>query len=133
VLDASVAISWFFEDERDRESIAMAKAVSKNGAIVPALFRWEVQNALVVAVRRKRLSFDHVADHLRALDELGLQIDGFVSTSSFATGLGLVQRFALTAYDAAYLELAVRRSSPIMTRDDKLMSAATDLDVLWKA
>ncbi len=110
----------------------MAEAVSKHGAHVPALFRWEVQNALVTAVRRKRLSFDQVAGHLRAIDELGLQVDSFVLRSPFTTGLGLAQRFALTAYDAAYLELAVRRSSPIMTRDEKLMSAATDLDVLWK-
>lgn len=110
----------------------MAKAVSKHGALVPALFRWDVQNVLVMAVRRKRLSFDHVADHLHAIDELGLQVDGFVLRSSYATGLRLAERFALTAYDAAYLELGVRRSSPIMTRDDKLMSAAAALDVLWK-
>lgn len=111
----------------------MAKTVSKNGAIVPALFRWEIQNALVMAVRRKRLSFGQVAEHLQALDELDLQVDGFVLTSSHTLGLGLAQRFELTAYDAAYLELAVRRSSPIMTRDDKLLSAAADLALLWKS
>ncbi len=133
MLDASAAIAWFFEDERDDESIAMAKTVSENGAIVPALFRWEVQNALLMAVRRKRLAFDQAADHLRAIDELGLVVDSLVLTSPLTAGLGLAQRFELTAYDAAYLELAVRRSAPIMTRDDKLMSAAANLDVLWKA
>ncbi|MHB8591863.1 MAG: type II toxin-antitoxin system VapC family toxin [Vulcanimicrobiaceae bacterium] len=132
VLDASTALSWLFEDERDEEAIAMANAVVVNGAIVPPLFRWEIQNALLAAVRRKRISLDRATESLAALDELGITVDGFILTSPLATGLGFTQRFGLTAYDAAYLELAVRRSVPLMTRDEKLKRAATDLRLLWK-
>jgi len=77
VLDASTAISWFFADERDEESVAMARAIAENGAIVPALFRWEVQNAFMMAARRKKMSLDDVAMHLESLDDLDLQVDDF--------------------------------------------------------
>ncbi len=110
----------------------MANAVVVNSAIAPPLFRWEVQNALLAAVRRKRISFDRATESLAALDELGIAVDGLILTSPLATGFEFTQRFGLTAYDAAYLELAVRRSVPLMTRDEKLKRAATDLRLLWK-
>ncbi len=132
MLDASTAVSWFFTDERDADSKAMADAVAENGGIVPPLFRWEVQNALITAARRKRMTFENVASHLQSLDELALQVDDVVLRSSFAAGLGLARRFELSAYDAAYLELAVRRSLPLMTRDAALKRAATELQILWR-
>jgi predicted nucleic acid-binding protein len=132
VLDASAAVSWFFADERDDDSIAMAAAVTANGAIVPALFRWEVQNAFMTAARRKKISLDDVAMYLEALDELDLQVDEVSLKSPLTAGLGLANRFDLSAYDAAYLELAVRRSLPLMTRDKRLRRAAEELRLLWK-
>ena len=131
VLDASTAISWFFADERDEESVAMARAIAENGAIVPALFRWEVQNAFMMAARRKKMSLDDVAMHLESLDDLDLQVDDFSLKAPLTAGLGLANRFGLTAYDAAYLELAVRRSLPLMTRDKRLRNAATEMRLLW--
>ncbi len=110
----------------------MATAVTAQGAVVPHLFRWEVQNALIMAVRRKRMSVEQLRTNLESLDELGFAVDEVLITSPLATGLEFAQRFELTAYDAAYLELAVRRSLPIMTRDEKLKSAAAKLRLLWK-
>lgn len=133
VLDASAAVSWFSADQRSDDSIAMAAAVAADGAIVPALFRWEVQNAFITAARRKKISLEDVAMYLEALDELDLQVDDVSLKSPLTAGLGLANRFGLTAYDAAYLELAVRRSLPLMTRDKKLGRAAEELGVLWKA
>jgi predicted nucleic acid-binding protein len=132
VLDASAAISWFSADERDDDSMAMAAAVAENGAIVPALFRWEVQNAFMMAARRKKLDLDTVTEYLESLDELDLQIDDVILRAPLSAGVGLAHRFELTAYDAAYLELAVRRSVPIMTRDVALKRAAIELHLLWR-
>lgn len=133
VLDASAAVSWFFADLRDDESRAMSEAVIENGAIVPALFRWEVQNAFMTAARRKKLTFDDVALHLESLADLDLQVDDAALKSPMTAGLGLAKRFTLTAYDAAYLELAVRRSLPLMSRDKSLRRAAEELRLLWNA
>ncbi len=133
ILDASAAIAWLFVDERDEAAVAMAQAVARQSAVVPPLFRWEVQNALLMAVRRKRLSLDGVAAALQALDELDCEVDRFIAGSPLATGLEYAQRFSLPAYDAAYLELGVRRRLPIMTRDENLARAAATLDLLWAA
>jgi len=56
VIDASVTLSWFFEDERSAERDALLDQVAEAGATVPGLWRLEVANALLVAFRRGRLS-----------------------------------------------------------------------------
>jgi predicted nucleic acid-binding protein len=132
VLDVSVAISWLFVDERDEDSQTMAHAVARYGALVPPLFRWELQNALLTAVRHGRMEPDQVKKHLESVEEIGVETDGSIMALPLTTGLGLAQRFQLTAYDAAYLELAIRRSAPLMTRDQKLARAAEALDLSWK-
>ncbi len=131
VLDTSAAISWTFKDERDAISVAMAGEVTESGAVVPPLFRWELQNALLTAVRHQRISMQQANYQLEAIDALDLQVDNVILSMPMSSGLGLADRFNLSAYDAAYLELAVRRSLPIMTRDRRLMSAARDLQILW--
>jgi predicted nucleic acid-binding protein len=131
VLDASAALSWLFADERDEQALAMARAVGVHGALVPPLFRWEVQNALVFAVRRKRLSLDQATSLLHDLDAVSLIADEAILHAPLSAGFGLAQRFELTAYDVAYVELAVRSSLPIMTRDGALARAAAELDILW--
>ncbi len=110
----------------------MAEAVAENGGIVPPLFRWEVQNALITAARRKRMTVENVANHLESLDELALQVDDVLLRAPLSSGLGLAHRFELSAYDTAYLELAVRRSLPLMTRDLALKRAASELQILWR-
>ncbi len=109
----------------------MARAVAAQGAVVPALFRWEIQNVLLMAERSERLSNDQVAAALQALDELDCEVDRFIAGSPMATGLDLAARFSLSAYDAAYLELAVRRKLPLMTRDANLARAAAALGLAW--
>ena len=80
----------------------MARVVAEYGAVVPALFRCEMQSAFVGAVKRKRLSMARVRAHLCDLDALGLQVDTATLGSSFETGMDLVEHFGLTPYDAAY-------------------------------
>lgn len=131
VLDASAALSWFFKDERDEIAVGMARAVTERGAIVPPLFRWEMQNAFISAVRRKRITTELAVANLEALDELGLVVDEPILRSPFGAGIALAHRFRISAYDAAYLELAMRRSLPLMSRDERLMGAAAELTILW--
>ena len=85
----------------------------------------------MIAVRRERLSPEDLKLNLEALDELNFEVDDRIASLPLTAGVDLAQRFQLTAYDAAYLELAVRRTLPIMTRDEKLARAATVLGLLW--
>ncbi len=121
------------EDEGDDLAAEMATAVSRDGGRVPALFRWEVQSALLMAVRRKRIAAETMRLQLQDLDALGLVVDAQILTAPFTAGLDLAERFGLSSYDAAYLELATRLGRPLMTRDARLAAAASELQVLWEA
>jgi predicted nucleic acid-binding protein len=110
----------------------MAESVARFGAAIPALFRVEVQNALLQAIRRNRLKRATVEARLLDLDNLRLSVDPVEATLPFSRGFILAERFRLSAYDAVYLELAVRTKRLLMTRDDALRSAASTMNVLWQ-
>jgi len=132
VIDASIAIAWSFPDERDQESVAAGEHVVRERALVPALWRWEVQNVLRNAERRGRIAENTTSHILRSLAAMPLSVDAASSEVTFGAELALARRFALTVYDAAYLELAARRGIRLATKDAALRSAAEQLDLLWK-
>jgi len=132
VLDVSAALSWVFTDERDAEARAIARAVLKEGAVVPALWVWEIQNALTVAQRRGRISSEKVDGVLRHMEALPIEVDVVGPTLVFKSEVQTSRRFNLSAYDAAYLDLALRRRSLLATRDGKLAHAADALKIRWR-
>jgi predicted nucleic acid-binding protein len=132
VVDASAILSWMIADEGDALAGQMAGVVAAVGGFAPALLRWEVQNALLIAVRRGRLAQETCDAQLADLDELQLSVDGQVVSMSHTRGVDLARRFALSAYDAAYLELASRLRRPLMTRDARLAAAAREIGLLWE-
>jgi predicted nucleic acid-binding protein len=121
VIDASVTASWIFSDERDAYSVRVADRVAAAGAVVPALWRWEIQNLLLSALRSKRIDSDALARYVSDLGELNIVFD---FTPGFGTELALARKYALTVYDAAYLELAIRRNYKLATKDAELKKAA---------
>jgi predicted nucleic acid-binding protein len=110
----------------------MAEVVAASGALVPALFRLEMQNALLQALRRKRMTRAIVDERLGDLDRLNLIVDSAAANLGFNSGFALAERFGLSAYDAAYLELAERAKRPLMTRDKALRGAARAMRLLWE-
>lgn len=129
VLDPSLALGWYFEDERTVATDAILHLVVEDGAVVPSLWRLEIANALQMAIRRKRID---AAFRDAALVELGLlaiTVDGETDVHAWTVILGLSDRFRLTVYDAAYLELARRRKLPLATRDQAMGAAARECGV----
>ena len=124
VLDTSVALSWQFEDEQTPATRAVLAEVTRAGAVVPSLWRLEVANALQTAVRRKRLGQPGRDAALQDLSILDIAIDPETDAHAWDATLGLSDRFNLTPYDAAYLELALRRRLPLATLDRALRQAA---------
>jgi predicted nucleic acid-binding protein len=133
VIDASVSLSWCFEDEARPKADLVLEQVVEEGGIVPSLWRLEMANVLIHAERRSRISSAAVDARLRWLGELQLEEDGESSRRAWAetTALGRAER--LTAYDAAYLELAIRRNASLATRDRALADAALrrGVDLVW--
>ena len=124
VIDSSMTLAWYFEDERTDASLAVLKEVVDAGAIVPALWRLEVLNGLLVAVRRRRIDRAYVDASLADLQSLVIAIDPGTNHQALSATLRLCDRFGLTPYDAAYLELAQRRRLPLATLDAALVRAA---------
>ena len=130
VIDSSITLAWFFEDERSVAADAVLKQVVESGAVVPTLWRLEVANALQMAIRRKRIDAafrDATLMDLRALD---IAVDAQTDAQAWANTLGMAERFQLTLYDAAYLELAKRLGLPLATLDKELRVAAKKLGIL---
>lgn len=122
VIDASVALSWLFEDELDDFATRSAERVVRETALVPAIFPAEVANALLFAVKRARVSEGDVRGALGRIAELPIRI---ASTGlALAEEMDLAQRHGLTIYDAMYLALAKRHRTTLYTRDNALLQAA---------
>ena len=125
VLDASVALAWVLPAEaRREEAAALAARVAEEGAVVPALWRLEVGNALLMAARRGRIRAPHVDAAWLHLAALPITVDTETSAHAWGATAALARTHGLTLYDAAYLELAARRKLPLATFDAVLERAA---------
>jgi predicted nucleic acid-binding protein len=102
----------------------MVDDVVAGGAMVPGLWRLEVANVLRTVLRRGQLSLDQRDAALVALSQWPVTVDDETDQRAWTDTLRLADRFGLTPYDAAYLELASRRGLPLATLDRELMVAA---------
>lgn len=124
VIDASIALSWCFEDEATPETDLLFEYVRDEGAVVPSLWHLELGNVLLMAEKRKRLSAEDVTTRLRLISALPITTDQETSAKAWQDILSLARIEGLTTYDAAYLELAIRLGAPLLTKDEQLARAA---------
>jgi len=124
VLDASLALQWFLEDESGRQyGLSVLTSLSSKRAVVPILWFYEVGNGLLMAYRRKRITFDQIDGFLTRLK--ALPIDAAQQVPAEILELpAIAQKHSLTNYDAAYLALAMRFRLPLATTDAELRRAA---------
>jgi predicted nucleic acid-binding protein len=129
VLDNSVALAWCFADEQTPELMALLDRVVEAGAVAPALWSLEAQNGLLMAERRRRLDAAARAELAQLLRDLPISLDTETAEQAWSATARLAERYALSVYDAAYLELAQRRQLPLATTDRALRSAAAASNV----
>jgi predicted nucleic acid-binding protein len=129
VLDASMTLAWYFDDETTRATDAVLDQVAQSGAWVPSLWRLEVANAFQAALRRKRITHSYRDEALSQLKEMAISVDQATDAQAWTETLQLSDRFSLTMYDAAYLELAQRQKLALATLDRELHCAAKVLDI----
>lgn len=127
VLDSSVTLAWLYSDELTDSVRQVFERVTATRAWVPSLWRLEVANSLQVAVRRKRINTAFRDSSLADLALLNIATDPDTDVMAWSSILGLADRFSLTLYDAAYLELAQRLSVPLATLDGDLRNAGAAL------
>lgn len=124
VLDSSMAVAWSFEDETDEYADRIHGRLSTMRAVVPQLWPLEVANALLVGERRKRSTEADTSKWTAMLAGLPIRVDDQTNAHAWTATLGLARFHNLSAYDAAYLELAIRLSLPLATLDEQLEVAA---------
>jgi predicted nucleic acid-binding protein len=127
VLDASVAIAWCFPGDPTEDTPytrRILKELVANDAIVPAIWGFEIANSIFVSFsKRKRINEQQIQEYLDLLKALPIRMEtqGLWATVDLHS---LALRRSLTAYDVAYLDLALRANAPLATSDEFLREAA---------
>jgi predicted nucleic acid-binding protein len=124
VIDNSIALAWCFEDEQTDGIMALLDRVAADGAVAPQLFPIEALNGLLTAERRGRIDSEARRRLGGFLRELPIDIDDETAGRVWNDTAGLARAHGLTAYDATYLELAMRLGLPLATSDAALIAAA---------
>lgn len=128
VLDSSIALAWCFPDEHAPYPQAVLDSLASMQAVVPPLWLYEVSNGLLVSERRKRSTQADTVNWLKFLYLLPIKTDD--TTSPTGNDLVILARTNdLSTYDAAYLELALRRGLALATLDGKLKIVSSMLGV----
>ena len=126
VLDASVAACWFFPDETHPIASRAWLLIHEDDAIVPAHWWFEVRNTMLVGERRGRSTEQRTGFAIDRLERMTIR---HAPHPLDADVFALARKYAMTFYDAAYLELAQRARLALATLDNKLASAARAEDV----
>jgi predicted nucleic acid-binding protein len=129
VLDSSAVLAWIYAGETTEAVRQVFEMVAEDGALVPALWRLEVANSLTVAVRRSRIKAEFRNAALADLALLDIATDPHTDAYGWTTTMHFADRFHLTVYDAAYLELAYRRSLPLASLDEDLRASGRALGI----
>ena len=126
VLDASTVLTWCFPDEEAQKAQEISERIAGGDTVVaPAFWRHEILNALLVGERRKRVTPELIQAFIADLNRLPVTVDEHATAEIvFQTTQVLCRKHDLTAYDAAYLEIAMRDRYPLATTDDDLRHAA---------
>jgi len=124
ILDSSATLAWVYREETTDAIKEVFSRLTESGAWVPGLWKLEVANILEMGVRRGRHDAGFRDATLADLALLPIRLDPETDQHAWSTTVRLAERYRLTLYDAAYLELAERRALPLATLDRELRQAA---------
>ena len=121
VVDCSMTISWCLQDEHSTYADTVLNSFTGQTALVPQLWRYEVANVLLLAIKRKRISDADMHQGLAFLAALPIIVAE--ATTEISELLLLSQRYGLSAYEGAYLQLCLVHGLPIATHEKQLAAA----------
>jgi predicted nucleic acid-binding protein len=129
VVDASVALAWGLPDEISPYADAALVVAEQDGLLVPEIWGREIANGLALAYIRKRITPTDEKAFLAAMSRLTIAVEGSSPLTVLRDGTAAAVRFELTAYDAAYVDLALREGLRLATLDDQMRKAAEKFGV----
>jgi predicted nucleic acid-binding protein len=130
ILDCSITMAWLFEDEKTRYTEEILKQLTEQAkAIVPPLWYLEVNNVLLVAERRGRVTVAQTQHFWTVLHQLPIVMQNPQANYDTNSILNLGRQYQLSAYDATYLDLAIKLNLPLASLDKTLLKAAQEAGV----
>lgn len=134
MVDASVALAWCFPDEANEYADGVLVALEGRAVIVPSIWALEITNAVLVAERRKRVKQPDLRRFVELLRGLTIVEQSQTVADTVRDVLSLAREYDLSAYDAAYLDVAVRQRAPLATLDSALQKAGRSAGIkIFKA
>lgn len=130
VLDTSAAAPFILVDEAQHRLPAVVAAIGDGACTAPALWKWEIANLLWKGLRLRRVLESELPTILNGIEEFGIKFDHESIDQALSRTLSLASRYGLTAYDASYLELALRLDAELASYDADLRAAAIAEGVL---
>jgi len=128
ILDCSVYISWCLREETIKESSKVLKSIIKNEIIVPSLWAYEVTNVLTISVRRYKLTVAETHSLINDIKLLPIEFDT-PTIEDISNIFNIANEQKLSAYDAAYIELALRTNTPIASFDKEVVKVSEKLGI----
>lgn len=131
VVDASFAVSWMLPDESSKRADGYLADILSGNLVMAVTDLWHVEmiNVMLVAIKRKRIDEEKAGEALTLLDKLPLQTFDHQNVLWKKRMIMIARRFGLSAYDAAYVELADRLQCPLLTNDRDVQAAAEELGI----
>lgn len=129
ILDNSVSASWILEDEFDKFSEQVLELLRSEPAIVPGIWVLEMTNTLLVGFRRKRISAAKKSTTIDLIKSLPITVEYNYVQTDLDRLVQFGETYNLSAYDSAYLDLAIRLDLPLATKDKELRVAAKAADI----
>jgi predicted nucleic acid-binding protein len=130
VIDACVVISALLEDEQNAYGMNVIETMHTHKVLAPSYLLIEVANVLLYAAKQGRITNTVAATHMKYVAELPIDMEPLPPAPAYALGIyGLADALHITAYDAMYLELALRFEVPLATLDKHLIKAAKQCGV----
>lgn len=123
IVDASVAVAWIVASQRSQASDELLKRAKTEQFVAPGLFAHEARNAVLMLERRGRLTSVQADVAIATTVDAFIELEATPDSAMLGLTLDIARTEALTIYDAAYLELALRRNATLASRDADLLAA----------
>ena len=121
-------MSWCLNEDTIKASSKILNSITKKGIIVPSLWVYEVTNTLTVSVRRKKLTVADAHDLINNIQLLPIEFDK-PTIENMSNIFNIANEHKLSAYDAAYIELALRTNTQIASFDKEVIKVSGKLGI----
>ena len=131
VLDCSFTSALFLPDESSKQITSFfSRNNDKKNLIVPQLWWLELSNVLYVSIKRKRLSYADAIKVYNLFTEFDIETDHLMNEKVANSILEIANKNDISAYDASYIELSIRKNANLATLDKKLANTAKQCGIL---